>query len=383
MKVKTLSRTNGVITLAEGDDGSLVKKAILCITGSWMGMYGEITVTREMLQGVADRANKEAESAMNEFDYPPILTNHVRDVEVIMGYLDISQGQLTVGEHPKRKGVYCLFGPVRVDDDLAKEKVKKGKYRKLSMSFDDETFELYEVSFVAVEAARGSQVLSKGDKNNMGKKVSLTMVVKKNKEVSLALVNGVTSVNTQVKNLSAHVNDIRLKIKSSVIKGTLSSLVKEGRLTKAEFDKINIQSLAAKDAETVGMLLDSYKTRPISSDIAQFGVEGAKAPKTKELSAKEFAALKKAQESGKTSLSSGDEDEDEEDEGKDKNLSGDDTNKDGNNSSLSEEDTKDMDSVIEKCLAALDEITKTINSLKSSANDLEVEDKTEDDDTVE
>ena len=170
---------SGTVSLLSGGEmqpstkvGSIVKPALICYAGTFDGMYGEVTVTEEILAGLADRYNREKENPQNENAYAPILTDHVREVDRVKGRLlcglsvqpwtNPSTGETTAG----------LYGSLRIDDQDAQKKVDDGSYAHVSISFDEETFELFEISFVAVEAARGAMVLSQ--KNSQGGKMELS-----------------------------------------------------------------------------------------------------------------------------------------------------------------------------------------------------------------
>lgn len=73
--------------LQNGDapQGSLIKRALLVFEGTHMGMFGPVTLSREFLQIMVDRFNREYANPKNENDYPPILKDHMRDVDGVLG----------------------------------------------------------------------------------------------------------------------------------------------------------------------------------------------------------------------------------------------------------------------------------------------------------
>lgn len=371
MRVQSTPKVNGLINLAEGSEEGFFKKAILCMTGSWLGMNGPVDVTRVMLEAIAAKYNEEREEAINQNDYAPILKDHNRLVDMIQGRVDISKNKLSVVEHPKKKGVFCLIGDLRVDDEDGQKNVKSGKYAQLSLSFDDETFDIYEVSFVAVEAARGSQILSQGVKvanKKKGTQQSLSLVVAKNKSVNLALVQGVDKGATKISELAAQVVAVKASIKTATLKAQFKGFLREGKVTKAEHDKLNFAELSKVDGVALSALISSFENRKASTDIAQFGQEGAR-PVNAELSSKEFRKLSKAQASGKGSsvnLEQGDDEDDDKPKNKNENdLSSD--------SGIEKSDLDAIMSAMDKCMEGFDGVKAILAGLKSSASELEVE----------
>lgn len=381
MKILSRVKTHGLICLKQAD-GKFYKRAILCRTGVWEGMNGPVTVSQQMLQALADNYNAERADAINENDYAPILKDHERKVDNILGRIDISQEKLSVELVPGSKKAYGLFGPLRVDTDDAQEKVNLGTYAQLSLTFDDETNEIFEVSFVAVEAARRSQVLSKGEPSMKNKKKvskrtnSLALVNASNKKVSLALVTGVTKVTASVSSLQLQINEIGQRLKGAGIKSRLCEFIREGKMSKDEMTKLNIKSLSALDSSAVNMVLDSYKNRKSSGNIGQFGQEGAKSP-TESLSSKDFKKLKELQLGKKTRLAEGEAQEETDAEKKAKEELRKLAAEANVDASLEAEDVKDIEAVLAKCLEGLKTIGTELASLQSSATELSVEVKEE------
>lgn len=377
MRIHSLARTHGLVSL-KNRDGKFYKKAILCRTGRWEGENGFVDVTRQLLQGLASAYNKERANAINPNDYAPVLIDHIRLVDNIKGRIDISHEELTVEKIPGTTDEYGLYGSLRIDDEDAQVKVDKGQYAQLSLTFDDETNQIYEVSFVAVEAARRSQVLSQGDKS-MAKKSkkkthSLALVASKNKTVQLALVSGVKKASTSVTELKAQLGTISTKLKVAGIKNQLNQFIREGKMTKAEAQKVDVVKLAALDDGASSMVLGSYSSRKPSTDIIQHGQEGAKAP-TVQLSSADFRKLAAAQKKGSTtSLSSGDQNEtDEEKEKRLKKLNENPTRDEVH--SLEMEDVKDINATIAKCLESLNSVVEQLGGIGSSAESLSVDEK--------
>jgi hypothetical protein len=303
---------HGSISLAE-KDGSLYKKALLCRTGSFDGVYGPIKVTSEMLSGIAKRYNEERSNPQNENDFAPVLKNHDRNVDNVFGRV-LADMSVESWEDPSTgESELGLFATIRIDDEHAIKKVESGKYAHLSISFDEENFEFYEVSFVGVEAARRSIVLSKKTSNHrekiMGRKTSLAKkhaslmgVVKSNlaaRKVQLELVNkNVTSLESEIKEIQAKANTIALAIKKNQIKGHFNAFIREGKMNPAELKSLKIESLASLESGALDIVLASYGARPVSVDVRQIGQQSTKVENV-QLSKEEMKEAIKIQRAGK------------------------------------------------------------------------------------
>jgi hypothetical protein len=312
---------SGTVSLLAGDvaqpsttkPGSVVRRALACYAGSFDGMYGEVVVTREILEGLANRYNTVKANAQNDNDYAPILTDHIREVDRIKGRM---LSGLTVEEwlNPETgeivPGLYCNL---RIDDADAQKKVSEGLYAHLSISFDEESFELFEISFVAVEAARGSMVLSK---NSQGGKMELSkrLASLKQKHVALAaevkLARKKRSQNLQaialktettrkeIQSLAARLEVLKQTTKSAQLKARFNGFVKAGKMNPAELGKVDFKSLSLMPQPTLEIVLSAYDNREVSSDVFQYG-QAAAPMKTAELTKESMAEAIKLQREGK------------------------------------------------------------------------------------
>lgn len=286
---------NGAVALAAGEvipmGAPLVKRALFCRTGLFDGMYGEVEVTPDLLKGIAERYNETKANKQNDNDYAPILTDHIREVDRIKGralagmtvepWVDPETGKEEVG----------LYGDLRIDDDDAKAKVEKGQYAHLSISFDEETFEFFEISFVAVEAARGSMVLSKiseGGKMDLSKKLA-TLSQKHEalaRDVKLArtrrsqsLARIVAKKNEILKDLTqlqAKQEAAMLSAKAGQLKGRFHEFVRGGKMNPAELSKLDFKGLASLNKQSLDIVLAAYENREVSTDVHQYGQAGQK-----------------------------------------------------------------------------------------------------------
>jgi len=295
------------------ENGHLYKKAILCRTGVW---NGDVKVDEALLNLIVKYNNKAYSSVINENSYPPVQIEHNTDAKETLGRIDIGKMPLALepaSNYNKGWEGQVLVAMLRIFDEDAKKNVGTGKFNHLSVQFDDETGELYEVSFVAVEAARGSQLLKhKEKKEGKMKKKQLSLARKKVKalavrqnslvknKVALSIALGLTlqKVSKSKTALSKKNAEIRLTLKKENVKSVFSSLVREGKVTKAEFDKMDFEVFAGLETKAFGLVLNGYSSREVSSDMFQIGDTTADS-KNVELSDAQYKQALEAQLEGK------------------------------------------------------------------------------------
>ncbi|RYZ81636.1 MAG: hypothetical protein EOP06_23165 [Proteobacteria bacterium] len=235
--------SSGTISLAApvepNESGEYVRRGLLCREGTFEGMFGEVTVTRDLLNGIAERYNRLKKKAQNKNDFAPILTDHVREVDRIKGRILTPLETAAWIDPDTGKELLGLYGPLRVDKKDAQASVDDGTYAHLSISFDEESFELYEVSFVAVEAATGSMVLSKknSEGGKMNLKVKLASLSKKHSALAAQLKSNRTTRSLALKAIATKKNEALAE--ATAIQTQISSLalsIKSGQL-KSEFSK--------------------------------------------------------------------------------------------------------------------------------------------------
>lgn len=317
----------GLINLS-AREGSLFKKTLVCHTGVWKGVFGPVEITAERLQRIADKYNKQRSKPLNENDYAPVLVNHNRDVELVMGRV---LADMTVGDWEDAdsgtmgKG---LFATLRIDDPDAIKKVEAGKYAQVSMSFDEDDDSFWETSFVAVEAARRSQALEQGDqdmsvelqnqlKAASDKHTALSAHVKSSvtvrKAISLALGENLNSAEQALISLASQLDTGLKEAKTSLMKSQFKGLVREGRLSKAELDKIDYTKLSEMSADSLKLLMSSYKDRPVSPHIQQFGQTGAQPTAPGKMSGAQMREAMRLQKEGKSTTLAADDPADKKD----------------------------------------------------------------------
>lgn len=300
-------------------EGSLFKETLLCRTGVWDGMYGPVTVTKEKLDLIADKYNKQRAQPLNENDYAPLIKNHDRDVDNTLGRVLAPLSVRPLKDPETGIEGFGLYGTLRVDDDQAKLNVQKGKYAQVSISFDDEsTYELFETSFVAVEAARRSMVLSQGEKTMNLEQVQKQLadlsakhdgfvgkakaLAKKRKELGASLVQALSASQAEVSEGEKAVAALKLQITAAALSASFKSFVRQGRMTKAELAALKVEELAAMPKSAIEAVLGSYRNRQPSTDVLQHGQTDAKPVDFGKLGPKQMRELMAAQKKGLSSL---------------------------------------------------------------------------------
>lgn len=264
------------------EEKGLIKDTLLCRTGTFDGMYGQVEVTKELLEALCARYVAEKASPTNANDYAPILLDHDRSVGNVMGRL-LSE-DLHVDEWKEIDGemTYGLFGKLRIDDPVAQQNVDTGKYAQVSISFDEESNEIFEVSFVAVEAARGSIVLKQGEKKVdkkfqalSQKHIALATQVKHSRARRLSALSKLAATKDAVVKemiaLQKEADGIALAIKTSQTRAQFSAFVKQGKMNPSELKGLDFKELASLSEGARKIVLSSYENRAVSTDVFQYG----------------------------------------------------------------------------------------------------------------
>jgi hypothetical protein len=271
---------------------SKLKRALLCRTGSFDGMYGPVVVDKARLEALLKKYQEVRSAPANLNDYAPVLLNHDRNVELVKGRL-MPEG-LEVKEWKEVDGEmqYGLFGDLRIDDPEAVKAVEQGKYAHLSISYDEDSNEIFEVSFVAVEAARGSIVLSsvtkekvKSQGGNVDLSQKLSTLSAKHKALAAAvkqsrtkrsaalsaLVQKKNAVQKEIESLEAQTRNLATTVKTAQLKARFNDIIKAGKMNPVELKAMDLAEMATWSEAQTKVLLASYENRPVSKDVFQYG----------------------------------------------------------------------------------------------------------------
>jgi len=307
-------RLSLAIQLADGAAKSMVKRALLCRTGEFDGMYGSVTVDKARLEAMLKKYQQVRAEPANENDYAPILLNHDRNVELVKGRLLPTNMSVEEWREIDGEMQFGLFGDLRVDNKEAQEAVDSGQYAHLSISYDEDSNEIFEVSFVAVEAARGSIVLSKsqgGTNMNLESKhqalamrhKALASMVKQSRKgrtkALAALIEKRSAVQKEIEALTKRSSELAFTIKTAQLKTRFAEIIRAGKMNPVEFKKMDIKELSSLSEGQLKIVFASYENRPVSSDVFQYGQTTAEQKITTDLSHSEMRKAMKLQKAGK------------------------------------------------------------------------------------
>lgn len=382
-------RLSLAVQLADVPTDSMVKRALLCRTGEFDGMFGPVVVDEDRLVALMEKYQAVRAAPANQNDYAPILLDHERKVENVKGRL-LPDG-LEVKPWKEIDGVteMGLFGDLRIDDPEARANVESGKYAHLSISYDEDSNEIFEVSFCAVEAARGSIVLSKkefqgGINMNLEAKLStlsmkhkaLSAVVKasrKNRSVALAaLLTKKADLQKEIETLLARSAELTTATKTAQLKARFAEIIRAGKMNPVELKQIDMKELVGLSQAQLKMVFSSYDNRAVSTDVYQFGQTSAEQSLKSKMTPEKMREAIKLQRSGKgATLSEGDEDMGMDEESPEKKK-------------LAEEDKKKMDEMKsfsmgkeewDKCLEEMtgvhSKLSECVEKMKSMGMDVE------------
>ena len=365
------------------------KKALMCRTGTFDGMNGPVTVTREMLEGIAETYNTERKNPQNENDYRPVLTDHVREVDRVKGRImpDLEVNPWT--DPGTNKKEFGLFGTLRIDNEDAREKVLNGTYANLSISFDEDTFELFEISFVSIEAAKRSIILSLKNSTG-GKKMSTTKLMSLSKKHNALaaqvkqsrtkrqnalsqMIAKKTEVEKEITSLMKKTGEIALSIKASQLKAQFQEFVRQGKMNPVELKEIDFKELCTLSEGARKIVLSSYEKRAVSTDILTFGQSSDKKTSL-DLSPAAVRARMELQRAGKGTQLAEEMPEKKEDDKKDLSAEGEEEKKPF---AMSEDEhAKHMQDMMD-CHQKLGECVEKIKSMGMDAEKMSDEDKSD------
>ena len=236
-------------------DVKVVRPAILVHSGpngkviTFMSADGEISFDDARIQNIVKNQNsliKKLSKGYGGLDkmpigaFPPILDSHENDSN------DRIRGRLASHLWYERrdvpgvgKNVSCVMGKVTFLGKDTVDRVKDGRIYHLSIGIDESTDTLSELSTVIKPAACGAMLLKQG-KNKMPTK-KLNVIKEEIKKMRSSM-----GTSTEL---------MRLTQRKGVVTAKLIGLMKEGKLTPAEYKKLNIKELASLKDEVFTMAI--------------------------------------------------------------------------------------------------------------------------------
>jgi hypothetical protein len=328
---------------AESGVDKIVRPALLVHSGPdgspivFQSADGEIEFDDARIQDIVKNHNAEMEALVGQYGgedkmpigaWPPILDQHEDDSSYrISGRL---AGMLRY-EKQDVPGVgancSCVCGDITFLGKEIVERVQDGRIYHLSIGIKEESNTLGEVSTVIEPAAAGARVLNKGAKAAALPKGEKKMAknLKAAKAKRLARMKEIADgMSTLSAGLTATSSKVKLAAKKAAVTARLSSLMKAGKLTPAEFKKMSIAKLAAMPDEAMNTVVETFEAREPQVTPGQRGTsdavpftdlaKGMKKKQVKNLKSETIKDLKKLT-GGKIRLKGGDDEmEDDQDE---------------------------------------------------------------------
>lgn len=351
---KRLSEPSGsVANQADQNDASdkVTRPAILVHSGPngdkvvFQSSDGEIAFDEERIKRIVENQNKLLNGLAEQYGgfdkipagaFPPLLDQHENDsnnriVGRMMALLRFEKRDV-----PKvGKNVACAVTDITFLGAENVARVADGRIFHLSIGIDELSDTLGETSTVIEPAAPGAMLLKnkpaspvvrlkKGE--NMGKNLARIQAHANRVAKLTAIKDGISTLSAGLKGAS---DTVKLTKKTGEITHRLTGLMRAGKLTPAEFKKIDVKRLAKLDSESLDTVLSTYDVREPQVNAGQRGTTdaipftelaaGMKKKNLKRLKS-EIASDFKKMSGGKLNLSSL-EDEDE-DHGKDHEMAG-------------------------------------------------------------
>lgn len=290
--LKRLSVTGNIAAQdARASDGadSLTRPAILVHSAPngeamvFQSADGEISFDETRIQSVVASHNAKMESLAEGYGgvdkmpvgaWPPILDQHEADSNHrVVGRL-ASLLRFEIRDVPGvGEKCACACADITFLGPETVSRVKDGRIYHLSIGIDEETNTLGETSTVITPAAPGAMLLKKHQpqkEKKMAKK-KLTAAMKQ----SATRLTKLAAIAADLKKLnekSATTSKmIHLTAKEAGVTGRLKRLMSAGKLSPAEFKKMDLKKLAGMDDAAVDMVVGTYENREAIIEPGQRG----------------------------------------------------------------------------------------------------------------
>lgn len=212
--------------------------------------------------------------------FPPLLDQHSDDSnDRIRGRL-ASPVRFEIRDVPKvGKDVPCVVTDITFLGNDNVKRVKDGRIYHLSIGIDENTDTLGECSAVIEPAAPGAMLLNKG-KQGAGRKLKKEKTMSKanmqeqveRRAKKLSLLQGITKDLTKLSTeLKGSADLVKLTKRQGQITHRLTGLMKAGRLTPAEYKKLDVKKLSKLPDDALNTVLESYDVREPVIDPHQKG----------------------------------------------------------------------------------------------------------------
>lgn len=284
--LKRLSENSGAVLEAEdvtASDDKLVRPCVLVHAGAegekieFMSGDGSISFDEARIKRVIANQNKELEDLAKQYGgldkmppgaWTPILDSHEDSSNSrVVGRLQ-SLLRFEVRDVPKiGKNVPCAVADIAFLGKDTVTRVKDGRIYHLSIGIDEKTDTLGEISTVVEPAAPGAMVLNKGKGVSKKLKQGEPQMGDKLKRLQ-AIANRVSKMKSFQKELTAMSSklvaasdSVKLTARKGEVTHRLTGLMRSGKMTPAEFKKLDLVKLSALAPEHFDTIVGSFDVR--------------------------------------------------------------------------------------------------------------------------
>jgi hypothetical protein len=193
--------------------------------------------------------------------FPPILDLHegAESINRVIGRLNCFVSYEVRDVPGVGQNCSCLMGdPTFLGTDTV-DRVNDGRIFALSIGIDEETDTLGELSAVITPAAPGAMLLKKGSKALKGDHKMDVKKLEAHKKKMAKLTEMKSALTGMTKKVTAANEMMKLTKKQGEVTHRLTSLVKGGKITPAEFKKLDIKKLSALPADAIDTMINAFE----------------------------------------------------------------------------------------------------------------------------
>ena len=281
--IKKLSRPTGSIddTTPKASDtpSSIERPAILVHSGpngekiTFQSADGDISFDEKRIRNIVANHNakiNELAAGYGGLDkmpagaYPPILDQHENDSNNrIIGRL-ASLLRFERRDVPGvGKNVSCALANITFLGEETVERVLDGRVYHLSIGIDEGTDTLMETSTVITPAAPGAMLLKQGTKKVIQKPKMEKVIMSKRLQAHAKKMAKLATMKESLSNMKGKLvaanNQVKLTKKQGEVTHRLTNLIRSGKLTPAEYKKMDVKKLSALEDSALNTVLGTIE----------------------------------------------------------------------------------------------------------------------------
>lgn len=187
--------------------------------------------------------------------FPALLDQHEDDtIFKVIGRLASEVKHEVMDVPGVGKNCSCLTADLTFKGKEIVERVNDGRIFHLSVGIDEETDTIGELSAVITPAAPGARLLKKGDNKMPVKKLDAH---KKKLSTLRAMKDTLTGMTKKV--VAAN-EKVKLAARQGIVTHRLTALVRGGKITPAEFKKMNVKDLSKLPEEHLSTMMNAFES---------------------------------------------------------------------------------------------------------------------------